>query len=311
VAEHDSVIPPGGSGKLTAALRTAPNQNGRLSKSISVTTDAPDARNLHLRFNVNVRAPVVARPAFRFNLTAVTGSTASTRVLLHRTDGKPLAIHDLTLDEPDLMVRARPVNAAGEPTPPPKDAAEMWTELATVTPRFKGEAGDVWIDLAVKASAAPGTRSGTLRFKTNHPDAPEMRLPYLVRVRPVIEARPRTLRLWLPEEGSQQVRSAIVSLRRADGGELTITEVEVSDPEVFAAAADSTAASPRQVVRASIVKGVDASKMTDILHGWIRVKTDDAQQPVVEIPVTVASRRPRGTGRSLPTPRPATPGLTR
>jgi hypothetical protein len=76
VAEHDSVIPPGGSGTLTAVLKTSANQNRRFSKAINVVTDAEDARSFSLRFTVDVRAPIVARPSYRLSLTAISGSAS-------------------------------------------------------------------------------------------------------------------------------------------------------------------------------------------------------------------------------------------
>ena len=304
MAEHDSVIPPGGSGKLTAVLKTAANQNRRLSKSINVVTDAEDARSLSLRFTVDVRAPIVAKPAYRLNLTTLVGSASSTGVLLHRSDGKRLEIADLTLDYPGLVVRARPVGEAAEATPVPKKTADLWSELASDTQRIKSVVGDVWIDLAVTSSAPPGTTTGTLRFTTNHPDAPTMSWPYTVRVRPLIEARPAEVRLWLPEGGLHGGRSAIVNLRRAKEGVFAITEVEVSHPEVFTAAANSTAAASRQGVRVRVAEGLDRNEIAGNVNGWIRIHTDDPEQAVVEIPVIVAATRALAVRRPRPPQRP-------
>ena len=59
MAEYDSVIPAGGSGTLTAKIKTSPMQNGRISKSINVVTDAADARNIRLRFTIGVETSIV------------------------------------------------------------------------------------------------------------------------------------------------------------------------------------------------------------------------------------------------------------
>jgi hypothetical protein len=311
VAEHDSVIPPGGSGTLTAVLKTAANQNRRFSKSINVVTDAEDARSFSLRFTVDVRAPIVAKPAYRLSLTAITGSASSAGILLHRTDGKPLEIADLTLDHPDLVVRARPVKDQAEATPVPENAGDLWSELASRTKKIEAAPGDVWIDLAVTSSAPPGTTTGTLRFTTNDPDAPTMSWPYTVRVRPLIEARPAEVRLWLSEGGMHDGRSSIVNLSRTKKGEFAITGVEVSHPEVFNATPMSTAAASRQAVRVRVAEGLDRNEMTGRIKGSIRIYTDDAELTVVEIPVVVAPTRALAVRRPLPTVRQKAPhGLT-
>ena len=307
MAEHDSVIPPGGSGTLTAILKTSANQNRRFSKSINVVTDAEDARSFSLRFTVDVRAPIVARPAYRLSLTAITGIASSAGILLHRTDGKPLEIADLTLDHPDLVVRTRPVRDEAEATPVPETAGDLWSELASRTKKIKGAAGDVWIDLAVTSSAPPGTTTGTLRFTTNDPLAPTMSWPYTVRVRPLIEARPAEVRLWLSKGGMHDGRSSIVNLNRTLEGKFAITGVEVSHPEVFNAAAISTAAASRQAVRVRVAEGLDRSEIAGRIKGSIRVHTDDAELGVVEIPVIVAPTRALAVRRPLPTGRQKAP----
>ena len=313
MAEHDSVIPPGGSGTLTAVLKTSANQNRRFSKSINVVTDAEDARRLSLRFTVDVRAPIVARPSYRLSLTAVSGTASSAGILLHRTDGKPLEIADLRLDHPDLVVRARPVRdeAEADATPVPAAAGDLWSELASRTKKIKAAAGDVWIDLAVRSSAPPGTTTGTVRFTTNDPDAPTMSWPYMVRVRPVIEARPAEVRLWLSEGAMHNGRSSIVNLSRTKKGEFAITGVEVSHPEVFNAAAVSTAAASRQAVRVTVAEGLDRNQLVERIKGSIRIYTDDVELAVVEIPVIVAPTRALAVRRPLPTVRQKAPhGLT-
>ena len=307
MAEHDSVIPPGGSGTLTAVLKTSANQNRRFSKSINVITDAKDASNLSLRFSVDVRAPIVARPAYRLSLTTISGSASSTGILLHRTDGKALEIADLKLDHPDLVVRARPVRDETETTPVPNTAGDLWSELASRTRKIEAAAGDVWIDLAVTSSAPPGTTTGTVRFTTNDPDAPTMSWPYTVRVRPLIEARPAEVRLWLSEGGMHNGRSSTVNLSRTLEGEFAIIGVEVSHPEVFNAAAVSTAAASRQAVRVRVAEDLDRNEMAGTIKGTIRIHTDDAELAVVEVPVIVAPTRALAVKRPLPTGRQKAP----
>ncbi len=73
-------------------MKTAVSQNGRVSKSVNVYTSEPGAKNLRLRFTVDVRMPIAATPSFRFVLNTIEGQDASQRILLRRTDGEPLEI---------------------------------------------------------------------------------------------------------------------------------------------------------------------------------------------------------------------------
>jgi len=299
VAEHDSVIPAGGSGTLTARVKTVEGQNRRFSKSITVVTDAADARSLILRFTVEAYSPIIVKPSFRINLTTVEGSAGQTRVILHRADGEALTVTEVAAEHPQLLVRVRPVN--GESVPPGESAGDtnMWEEMAHRR-AIKAAPGDVWIELATQEEPAAGNMAGRLRLKTNDPEAPELSVPYMVRVRPLIEIRPAAVRMWLSPVRGTEGRSAIVSLRHNGGGEFAITGVEVSHPEIFVAAANSTGSAARQVVRVGLTEGLGADSLAGSVEGWIAVATDDPTRPRVEIPVVVSptralTRRPMAT----------------
>ena len=305
MAEHDSVIPAGGSGTLTAKVKTVEGQNRRFSKSITVVTDATDARPLTLRFTVDSYSPIVVKPSFRINLTTVEGSAGQTRVVLHRIDGEALAVTEVVAEHPQLLVRAHPVT--GERVPPAEKAGDtnMWEEMATRRHDIKAAPGDVWIELATQEGPISGNIDGRLHLKTNDPEAPELSLPYMVRVRPLIEVRPAAVRMWLSPVRGTEGRSAIVSLRHNQGEEFTITGIEASHPEIFTAAANSTGSAVRQVVRIGVTEGLSADGLVGSVEGWIAVTTDDPNRPRVEIPVVVSptralTRRPVAT-RPAPT----------
>ena len=56
------MIPAGGSGKLVAKVKTRVNQNGRMSKAVTVTTDAPGQESLRLTLSFKIAAAIVVRP---------------------------------------------------------------------------------------------------------------------------------------------------------------------------------------------------------------------------------------------------------
>jgi len=305
VAEHDSVIPAGGSGTLTATVKIAEGQNRRFSKSISVVTDAADARPLILRFTVEAYSPIVVRPSFRINLTTVEGSAGRTRVVLHRADGEALKITEVTAEHPELLVRARPVNDEGEPASESATDSDLWTDVAVRRRPIDTAPGDVWIELATQESPSPGNTAGKIHLKTNDPEAPELSLKYVVRVRPLIQVQPAAVRMWLSPVRGNEGRSTIVSLRHNGGGEFAITGIQTSHPEIFAAAANSTGSAARQVVRISLTEGLVAESLAGSVEGWVVVATDDPTRPKIEVPVVVSptralTRRPMAT-RPAPT----------
>jgi len=273
VAEYDSVIPPGGLGKLTAEMKTTPMQNGRVSKSINVVTDAADARSMRLRFTVDVQAPIIARPYYRFALSTIEGQEGRTRILLHRSDGEPLEILGVETGDPELAAHVETV--AGSRSKKSPNAAP----------------GDVWIELVSDPTASAGRRSGSVRIATNHPDLPELAIPSSWRVRPLIEARPEIVRLWLPTDGGPAPRAALFSLRSASDKKFTVTGLEVSHPEIFTAAADSTTAATRQIMRVHLLEGVTYDTPGSTIEGWVKIETDDPARPIIEVPVKVGRRR--------------------
>jgi hypothetical protein len=273
VAEYDSVIPAGGSGTLTAKMQTMPMKNGRISKSINVVTDAADARNISLRFTIDVETPIVVRPAFRFNFSTIEGEEGRTRVLLHRSDGNPLEILGVETGDLELAAHVEMVAWSGSQKDP--DAVS----------------GDAWIELVSNPAADVGRRSGSVRIATNHPDLPELVMPSSWQVRPLIEARPEIVRLWLPTEFRRVARSTLFSLRHAGGKTFTVIGLEVSHPEIFTAKANSTAAATRQAIRVSLLDDVTPDTLGSTFEGWVKIETDDPERPTIEVPVIVSPKR--------------------
>ena len=272
MAEHDSVIPAGGSGTLTAKMHTSPVQDGRVSKSISVQTDAPLSRVINLRFTVEVKAAIKVKPRLRLNLTTLQGETVSRGILLHRTDGKSLEILGVETGDPSLVASVVPI---AEPTK--KEG-------------YPAVAGDVWIEVAVGPKTSVGSRTGTARVFTNHPDLPQLDVPYTLRVRPLIEVRPATVRLWL-SGGSAEGNSTLLSLRGNAGHEFSVTGIEVSHPEIFFATAGTNEELMQHRIRVGLVKGLDRESVKSSIEGSIRIRTDSTVRPVVDIPVLVAPKR--------------------
>jgi len=295
LAEYDSVIPAGGSGTLTANMKTSPVQNGRISKSISVETDAPGARSLRLRFSAQVEAPILVKPRLRFIITAVEGEAASRRILLHRTDGKALEVKGLETGNAALVAKSTAVT---------KKTREGGLEA---------EPGDIWLDLATNPSERLANSNGSVRLSTNHPDLPTLDVPYTVRVRPLIELRPAAVRLRF-SQGSGGRRRSTVSLTGNSGRKFRITGAEVSHPELFSATINSQGSASRHTMWVGLVDDLTADSVSGPIQGFVRIRTDDPARPLIELPVEVTVVKSAGRrtmhGKPVPqkTPQPTTGG---
>jgi hypothetical protein len=277
-------------------MKTAASQNGRVSKTVSVFTDAAGAESLRLRFTVDIRMPIEALPSFRFVLNTIEGKDSNERILLRRTDGEALVIRKTLVPMEGVTVTAEQVDATLPDAEHGEDAdSTPWGAAAPAA--IAAEAGDVWLEMAADATLAAGRYSDVVRLATNHPEAAEIQIPYTIRVRPLIDARPVVVRLWTAPTTKDPGRSAIVTLTHYGDRKFSITGVEVSHPEIFTAAAYSGEPSTQQSIRTGLVEGLDAATLGASMEGWIRVTTDDPERPVIEVPVLVAptrtlSRRP-------------------
>ncbi len=299
MAEYDSVIPAGSSGTLRAKMATRSTQTGRVSKSIGVVTDDAAAREIRLRFAVELFMPIAVKPGPRLAITLVEGSSGSARLLLSRVDGQALRVVPPELGTEGLTVSARAAGA--EPREPAQQTAAdnpaPWGQARRGSKEPEARPGDVWLELSAAPVTAPGVYSGTLRVATNHPDAPQLELPYTVRVRPMLEPHPDAVRLWATAPSNDPGRSLLVTLRHNGGRAFSIAGVEVSHPELFAAVLIPQAEGTRQMLRVRLAEGLERDSLGAGVRGWIRVTTDDGEHPRVEVPVLVApsraaSRRP-------------------
>ena len=283
MAEHVSVIPAGGSGKLTAKVTTKPTQNGKVTKTITVETDSPGAERVVLRLGFEVSSPILIKPSPRVVLTAIQGAQKSERVLLHRSDGKPLEVVRVEVPSPQLI-------------------------QAKTTPAKAGEQhgavdGDVWLEVTVKPDAASVSTTEILKLVTNHPEAGTLELPVNLRVRGLVEATPEKVQLYFAED-SPAGRSTIVRIRHNQGKAFEIRELTVSDPALFTATSLSPEAANVLNIRLDLAPGVDAKTLTTPRNGSLRITCSEEAQPVIEVPVIVSPRSMTGKRQTARPPRP-------
>ncbi len=263
------MIPAGGSGKLVAKVHTALNQSGRLSKGITVTTDAKGAETLSLTLAFTVQPAIEVKPQPQLRVETAMGAARSERVTLHRTDGKPLKVERVEVDDQSL--------------------AEMTFGVVPASGEGDGQAGDAWVEAAVAATAPPGNRVTKMRVYTDHPDQPVVDLSLNVRVRPTVEVRPERVTLWV-EDSTTAGRSTSVRLSSTRERAFEVKEITSSHPQLFRGVVMGSAAAALHTVKVELVEGATTGSFGPAVNGSLRIATTDADQPVVEVPVTITKR---------------------
>ncbi len=226
-----------------------------------------------MRITFNVVAPLIVKPPGKIYLQAISGRNAEKRLLLHRTDNKPLAVPKLTSGMPDL-IKLKVSEAS----------------VDDAVPGLKPRPGDLWLDVSMQASGGQLTRATKIRLETNHPDAAVFELPVTVRVRGMIEATPKNVQLWLTGTRTK-AQSRGLRLTHNGNEKFTITKVEVSDPEMFTATVKEKEPAKWQTVMVQLAEGVDPEAIKAPVRGTLTVYTSDPKVPIVEVEVSVSKRR--------------------
>jgi hypothetical protein len=282
VAEFDSVIPAGGSGTLTAKIKTRTTQVGAVSKSVAVTTDSPDAQRVMLSVTFKSMPSVVVLPRPQMNLTGVFGDEPTATVIVRRPDGKKLEITGVESSDKRLVLTTKRVTDE------------------VVVGRSKAQPGDVLVIAALAPDVAPVSANGRFKLRTNHPEAESLDVIYSLRLRPVIEARPRQLRLLL-QEGNSTNRTALFRIQHNRQGSFQLTAVEPSNPELFRAemvdgAVKQQVHTVAVMLQDEVVPGsLDGRRMESIV-----LATDDEAQPEIVIPVLIEPREMRRPSQPRP-----------
>ena len=283
MAEFDSVIPAGGSGTLTAKVKTKATQQGRVSKGVSVRTDSPGADRLTLSVIFNATPVVSVLPHARLFLSGVQGDEPTTTLVFRRGDGKPLEITGV--DTRDVMLKITTTEV---------------TEATTIG-REKAVPGDVLMTATISPDTVATSTNGTLKITTNHPDAKEIVVPFSVRLRSLIEARPAQLRLLL-EEGNTAGRTTLFRISHNRNGKFKITGLEASNPEVFKAQMiDGESSQQVHSVAVMLVDELESGSINARTMETLVITTDDADQPELRIPVLIEPRQPRMARPPRPT----------
>ncbi|HKP11818.1 MAG TPA: hypothetical protein VJZ91_06890 [Blastocatellia bacterium] len=265
-------MPPGKEGKIELKVEHTEGYAGEVSKAATVTTNDPKFANftltLRARFisdapampappTVSKRATVFVEPTDRIITSVLTGNTTSSSLYVINSEAKP--------------VHVKSVEAGGT------------TFTATLSPIQDGQR----YEIAVKSAAnlKPGTYQQTLRVLTDSTTTPVVPVQMTLTVYARIFSSPTAI--IMPPLPINTELSTIswpaITIRKVQSGGLEIKRVSSSLAFLDLTTETQKAGEVYQIH----VKLNDKVKAGEF-KGTIRVETNDADMPVIEVPVQVS-----------------------
>jgi len=230
-------------------------------------------------------------PGPMVNLLGVLGENITRTLVVRRGDGKPLELTRVEVTDPSVQVAQVKVTAENAD---PEGAP------------YGARPGDIRLTFTAPVANQVGSRSGNVKFSTNHPEKPELTLPMAINIQPVVRVTPSRVGLrWQIGAAATPVRAnlahGVSRSFRATGVELT------GDLPSCTARIASDKAAAVQVVE---IAASGEPPEPGVYNGAAKVKTDVPGAAELEIPVTLrvfapgaAPVAPRsGVGGRLGTP---------
>jgi hypothetical protein len=259
VADFDRSIPPGGAGKIDAAVDTT-GFSGPITKAILVFSNDPAAPQVNLVIKADVRSfiDVLPRPLIIFR-NVLQGEPATEKLTLISTDGSDFKVESAT--------------ASGGPY-------QLSYRELTGKERIADHKGSQWeLTVTVPADAPEGMLNQKILVKTTAAKAPEVTINVTGAVRPVVQVIPPTVNFGTVA-GDALVGHNVLVINNRQGSELQLTEVKVDNPN-FSTEVIPLQAGQRYQVAVSMKAGVPKGQQKAMLT----IATSDALRKLIEVPV--------------------------
>jgi hypothetical protein len=263
VASFDASIPPGGEGRVRAELDTSAVPAGAVAKGLTVFTN--DAANpmIQLTIRAQVQAALDAQPGyFHFRHTQGAPAESATQVVWS-SDHPDLQVVSVTSSLPSLTVSFRPA-ILGEREP--QGRGKQWVVVATLA-----------------AEPPTGPLTGEVSVETNHPRQPVLHIPVAGYVRPLLMVTPPTADFGSFPAG--EPRRASVLINNYGTAPVRLLGVDSDVPGLSARIEERTTG-----VRFDLALTLSAGLPKGAFSGTLRVRTDSARLPLLEVPVKGEAR---------------------
>jgi hypothetical protein len=274
VAEFDSVVPPGGQGKVTASIDSA-KFKGPISKSVTLYSNDPANERVLLRLSAEILVPIDVRPRDRIYVRGKADSLGPQELLLVAMDGEPFTIREVQKQSDALSLKV---------TPAPESALERAdgkkAPKAKKAPKDALAGGHAAYQLVVTfaADAPPGNFSDRLRVMTDHPKMPTIDITVSGRLEGDVSIRPE--RLFFLSRGGTSTTQQELNLAKRPAGGLAITKVTSTNPSFTA---------NLRTVEEGFEYVVEVNRATDAVgqtgQAQLIIETNDPRQSRIEVPI--------------------------
>lgn len=269
-------MPPGKEGKITLAIEHTEGYTGEVAKSATVSTNDSKYPSFNLLLRAHFKAPSppagvitpdrpvpAARYAGPFSISpndrwvtsVITGSSTSTRIYLYNREKTP--------------VHVKKIEPGGD------------NFTAVIQPIEDGKRYEITV--ATNPALKPGQYNQVMRVLTDSASTPEIAVQLDVTVFPQVFVSPASIMLpRLPLASDlASINLPMIYVRKVREGGLRIKSVTSTLPFLNLQAATETEGQ-FYTIRITINK----SKITGAgdFKGTIRIETNDAQSPVLEVP---------------------------
>lgn len=204
VTDFDRIVPPGGTGKVRAAIDTNKTATGDLAKTVTVRSNDPDQPQIFLQMKAKVTTFVDVLPS-TINIRVDRGKPANFSLLLHPNAG-------------NVIEKIQGVEAVDVPSVKSTVRRLDREEPADTPSAFKGQKGDYRIELSVPADLPLGVKNGILRVSTSSTKTPKIEVPLSVTVAPLITLLPQriTFRLLVPRDSIRILANETILREKPD-----------------------------------------------------------------------------------------------
>jgi hypothetical protein len=266
VTEFDKVIPPGGSGKVTAQIHTT-NFKGPVTKSVNVTTNDPDNAHFTLQIKANIVVPLDVQPSENVAFNGKADQLAPQELTVSSTSKAPFDITAVTPADANFKatVVADPETGTAPKTKSGTVASGVSRYKVTITP---GK------DLAV------GRINSSIVLKTTLPKAEEQVIRIFGTVTGDVEVTPQYVTLAMGPNAAPEAKVQHVTVRKTTGDPLKVTSVTSDNPSLTTSL--KTVAEGREY---DVEVKYTGEPMTTPLTAKVTIKTNDPKQSSIEVQV--------------------------
>lgn len=259
VADFDRVIPPGGSGKVTAALESL-KLNGQGTTDLMVYSNDSDRGILNLKLHYDVVSRIMANPGYARWLTVQGEEQGAIGQTLWAEDGQDFEVLGVDIPSPHIRAEFRP---------------------ATEAERQADVAGPQWrVEFEIESWAPVGAIEGPALVRLNHPEQKVAPIPLSGFVRPMIFVEPQAAS-WgtVKLNGVERVHFTV---RNFSSGSVAITDVE---PGIEGVTVNVETLEAGRRYRVELVFDPDLVPEGPF-ETSLRIRTDSDKVPSVEVPLS-------------------------